>query len=180
MLWLYPAEFRDRFGHDMTSAYRAARVDAATRGRAGITAFWFGVALDALVRRAGRTPHDDALRFEIAARALRQSPVFSLVAIATLALGIGVNTTIFSVVHAVAIQPLGFSDPSRLVRIWEKNDRLNISEFATSVPNYLSWRGESRSFAELAAWQSGSVTLTGAGEPQRLHALERPLRSFHC
>ncbi len=168
VLWLYPAEFRDRFGHDMTSAYRAARVDAATRGRAGITAFWFGVALDALVRAPGEHLMMTLYDLRFAARALRQSPVFSLVAIATLALGIGVNTTIFSVVHAVAIQPLGFSDPSRLVRIWEKNDRLNISEFATSVPNYLSWRGESRSFAELAAWRSGSVTLTGAGEPQRL------------
>ena len=82
------------------------------------------------------------------------------------------NTAIFSVVHAVAIQPLGFFDPARLVRIWEKNDRLNIAQFSTSVPNYLSWREHGRSFAELAAWRSGTVTLTGTGEPHRLGRME--------
>jgi hypothetical protein len=53
VLRLYPAEFRDRFGHDMTSAYRAARMEAAARGRAGVIAFWLGVAIDALVRVPG-------------------------------------------------------------------------------------------------------------------------------
>ena len=74
VLWLYPAEFRDRFGHDMTSAYRAARVNAATRGRAGITAFWFGVALDALVRAPGEHLMMTLYDLRFAARALRQSP----------------------------------------------------------------------------------------------------------
>jgi putative ABC transport system permease protein len=172
VLWLYPSEFRDRFGHDMRSAYRAARMEAAARGRAGVTAFWVGVAIDALVRAPGEHIMMTLYDLKFAARALRRAPVFSLVAIVTLALGIGVNTTIFSVVHAVAIRPLGFSDPARLVRIWEKNDRLNIVSFATSVPNYMSWREQSRSFADLAAWRSGNVTLTGTGEPLRLGRME--------
>ena len=172
VLRLYPAEFRDRFGHGMTSAYRAARMEAAARGRAGVAAFWIGVAVDALVRAPGEHVMMTLYDLKFAARALWRAPVFSVVAIATLALGIGVNTAIFSVVHAVAIQPLGFFDPARLVRIWEKNDRLNIAQFSTSVPNYLSWREHGRSFAELAAWRSGTVTLTGTGEPHRLGRME--------
>ena len=107
-----------------------------------------------------------------AARGLRRSPMFAAIAVLTLALGIGANTAIFSVVHAVALEPLGYTDPGRLVRIWEKNDRLKIPQFSASVPNYLSWREQTTVFEELGAWRSGSVTLTTGGEPQRLIRLE--------
>ena len=172
VLRLYPAQFRDRFGDDMAAAYREARVDAAMRGRRDVVEFWFGLVLDALVRAPGEhvrmTLHD--IRY--AARALRRTPIFTLVALATLALGIGANTAIFSVVHAVALRPLPNRDPSRLVRIWEKNDSLKIPQFAASVPNYLSWRERARSFADLAAWRDSSATLTTGGEPQQLGRLE--------
>jgi putative ABC transport system permease protein len=169
---LYPAEFRERFGEDMAAAYREARMDAAMRGRAGLAAFWLGVATDALVRAPGEhmrmTLHD--LRY--AARALRGSPMFTLVAVATLALGIGANTAVFGVVHAVALQPLPFEHADRLVRIWEKNDKLRIPQFSASVPNYVSWRERVHAFDDLAAWRNSSVTLTTGGDPQRLTRLE--------
>src|SRR5438093_17779 len=151
VLWLYPADFRDRFGSDMAAAYREARMDAAMCGRRGIAEFWVGVAIDALVRAPGE--HMRMLWHDVryAARALRRTPVYTLVAVATLALGIGANTAIFSVVHAVALRPLPNRESNRLVRLWEKNDKLNIPQFATSVPNYLSWRERARSFEQLGA-----------------------------
>src|SRR5687767_2250321 len=116
VLRLYPLEFRERFGGDMQAAYREARLDTAMRGRRGRWQFWTGVAGDALLRAPGEHMrmllHD--LRHSV--RSLRRAPMFTLVAVATLALGIGANTAIFSVVHAVALQALPARDPDRLVR----------------------------------------------------------------
>jgi hypothetical protein len=77
-------------------------------------------------------------------RPLRRSPVFTAAAVLTLALGIGANTAIFSVVNAVLLRPLPFAHPDRLVRVAEKNDRLNLPDFSASVPNYLSWKNRLR------------------------------------
>src|SRR5258707_1205473 len=131
-----------------------------------------GGAGDALVRAPGEHMRMILHDLRYAARALRGSPMFTLVAIATLALGIGANTAIFSVVHAVALQALPNQDSDRLVRLWEKNDKLRIPQFSASVPNYYSWRERVHSFDELAAWRSNTATLTTGGDPQRLSKLE--------
>src|SRR5271167_3463787 len=98
-------------------------------------------------------------------RLLTKSPAFTLIAILTLALGIGANTAIFSVVNGVLLRPLPFRDPSRLVLIAEKSSFPVIS---TSFENYLDWRDQSHSFESTQAVRSGAITLTGAGEPERL------------
>jgi putative ABC transport system permease protein len=172
VLRLYPSEFRDRFGADMAAAYREARMDAAMRGRRGSAAFWFGVLGDALVRAPGEHMHMLLKDVRHSARALRRSPMFTLVAIVTLALGIGANTAIFSVVHAVAFQALPSRDPDRLVRLWEKNDKLRIPRFSVSVPNYYSWTERATGFEEMGAWRSNLSTITTGGEPQRLSRLD--------
>ena len=172
VLRLYPAEFRERFGDDMVGAYREARADAAMRGRRGVAEFWGGVAADVLLRAPGEHMRIMLHDLRYAARTLRRSPMYTIVAIATLALGIGANTAIFSVVHAVALQTFPYRDAGRLVRLWEKNDKLNIPRFSASVPNYYSWRERTHAFEDLGAWRGNSATLTTGGEPQRVSRQE--------
>jgi putative ABC transport system permease protein len=99
-------------------------------------------------------------------RTLRKNPGFTAVVVLTLALGIGANTAIFSVVNGVLLRPLPFRNPSRLVLIAEKSSFPVIS---TSYENYQDWRYQSHSFESMEATRSGSITLTGAGEPERLN-----------
>ena len=101
-----------------------------------------------------------------AARALRKSPGFTLVAALTLALGVGANTAIFSVVNAVMLRPLPFTEPDRLVRIWESNVERGWPTFATSHPNFLDWRAQAGSFESLAAMNNAGFTWTTNGEAE--------------
>src|SRR5277367_5056073 len=99
-------------------------------------------------------------------RLLAKSPGFTTIAILTLALGIGANTAIFSVVNGVLLRPLPFRDPARLVLIAEKSSFPVVS---TSYENFCDWRDQSNSFERMQAVRSGAITLTGAGEPERLN-----------
>ena len=101
-----------------------------------------------------------------AARALRKSPGFTAVAALTLALGVGANTAIFSVVNAVMLRPLPFAEPDQLVRIWESNVERGWPTFATSHPNFLDWRSQAQSFESLAAMDNAGFTWTSNGEAQ--------------
>jgi len=100
-------------------------------------------------------------------RLLAKSPGFTLIAVLTLALGIGANTAIFTVVNAVLLRPLGFRDPSRVVLVAEKTSYPTVS---TSYENYIDWRDQSHSFESLEATRGATITLTGSGEPERLNA----------
>jgi putative ABC transport system permease protein len=101
------------------------------------------------------------------ARTLRKTPIFTGAAILTLALGIGANTAIFSVVNAVMLRSLPFAKPDRLVWVAEKNDKLKLPYWPTSGLNYLSWREQQRSFEEIGGIRGGNYTLTGRGEPEQ-------------
>src|SRR6185369_2623990 len=102
------------------------------------------------------------------ARMLRKSPLFTLAVVLTVALGIGANTAIFSVVNAVMLRPLPYEQPDRLVWIAEKNDKLNIPTFAASLLNYLEWKERSRTFDTLAAFGFATFNLTDSGDPEQL------------
>ena len=104
-----------------------------------------------------------------AARGMRRSPLFAAAVILTTALTIGANTAVFSVVNTVLIRPMPFGDPNRLVQVAEKNDKLGLSQFGSSVLNFLSWREKSHSFKELAALGYGTYTISGdGGESEQL------------
>ena len=94
-------------------------------------------------------------------RRMRQSPLFSLTIILTVALAIGANATIFSSVNAVMIRPMPFKAPDRLVQVAEKNDKLNLPNFGVSVLNYLSWRELAHSFEDFGAAQGANYTVSG-------------------
>jgi putative ABC transport system permease protein len=103
-----------------------------------------------------------------AARGLWRSPGFSLAVILTLALGIGGNTAVFSVVDQLLLRPLPYPDGDQLVMVEES---VGANPHADVSPaNWLDWQRESRTFRRFAAWQSWSFTLTGTGEPRRVNA----------
>ncbi len=102
------------------------------------------------------------------ARVLVRAPGFTLVALLTLALGIGANTAIFTVVNGVLLRPLPWEDADRLVGLWESNPGRGWPQFSTSGPNFLDWVEQNRSFERMAGWRFLSFNLTGSGEAERI------------
>ena len=100
-----------------------------------------------------------------AVRGLRKSPGFTAVALATIALGIGANTAIFSVVDAVLLRPLPFPEPGRLVRVYQTLPSQGVFGNGVSYLNYADWASRQRSFSGLAAIRRHDYTLTERGEP---------------
>ncbi|HWP42364.1 MAG TPA: ABC transporter permease, partial [Blastocatellia bacterium] len=105
-----------------------------------------------------------------ALRNLRKSPGYAAVTVLTLALGIGANTAIFSVVNTLLLSPLRFKDPDRLVMVWEKNIPRNRERNVVSPANFLDWNSQNQVFEQMAALSDIQVNLTNAGEPEELEA----------
>jgi putative ABC transport system permease protein len=104
-------------------------------------------------------------------RTLRRMPGFTIVALLVLALGIGVNTAIFSVVNSVVLRPLPYPGSDRLAVIWETDLRDGIKREGPSGPNFLDWKEQSQAFEEMALLEVGTGTLTGDGEPEQVSGL---------
>ncbi len=100
-------------------------------------------------------------------RVLAKNPSFTAIAVLTLALGIGANTALFSVVNGVLLNPLPFPSPDELVAVYTKSP--TFQESSISYPNFLDWQKDSHSFASLCAFRADDFNMTGAGEPQRVH-----------
>jgi putative ABC transport system permease protein len=106
-------------------------------------------------------------------RMLRKSPGFSLVAVLVLALGIGANTAIFSVVNAVLLRPLPFEDPSGIVHVWHvppPKQFPGMTRFSVSAANYTDWQRENHVFDKMAIFSGASMNLTGGGKPEYVRA----------
>jgi len=111
------------------------------------------------------------LRFSL--RTLRRNKAFSAAAILVLALGIGANTAIFSVVNAVLLRPLPFDDPSRIMQVWHVPPAKSfpgLTRFAVSPANYLDWKSQSSSFEQMAAYGFRSFTVGGTEQPEDIQA----------
>ena len=114
--------------------------------------------------------------FKFAVRQLLKKPGFTAVSVVTLALGIGANTAIFSVVNAVLLRPLPYPDSERLVWLSERSP--NFPVMSISYPDFTDWRAQQTVFEQIGVYNWGSYNLTGAGEPQRLSGARMSADSF--
>ena len=191
VLLAYPQSFRDRFGREMIGFARQ-RIHAARERGAGalvteafvlvqdilrsLPAQWLVAAREKRALRHANPPADPAsprdnmdifiqdLRF--AARGLLRRPAFTIVAALTLALGIGANTAIFSVVNALLIRPLPYPHADRMVMIYGTQG--TQGQQGVVYADYHDWRAQNRSFEDMGVMRSQSVNLTGRDTPDRL------------
>jgi predicted permease len=179
LLHLLPRTFRDRFEPDLLQLFRDKRRTAAARGGAAPVVFWLRLLTDLTIsaaaehRRqfstAGRGAVMQGLRQDIrfAARGMRRRPGLSLIIVITLALGIGANTAIFSLVNTVLLRPVPYHEPDRLVGIREE-ETLRGQTWPVRPANFFDWKGRSTSFEDVAWSRDGIFNLTGQGEPESL------------
>src|SRR5690349_19678631 len=152
-----------------------ARREAASRfGNLEFTREYCRAEDDRRERETRHTTMIDELKQDLiyALRALRSAPGFALVALLTLALGIGANTAIFSVVRGVLLSPLPFPEPDRVVRVWHSNKSEDDPKSQVSEPDFKEWAAATKRFSSLSAyWYSpggSGADLTGVGTPERI------------
>jgi putative ABC transport system permease protein len=178
--WLAPADVRDTLVDDLDEAYARERK---TRSAAGVRLWCWRQALSSvapLVRmrlrggarftetRSRKMSLETVLQdLRYAIRLLRRAPAFTFAAVATLALGLGVNTAVFSVVHSLLLKPLPYPQADRLVTVWQDMRARGgpVDEWATPG-NLADWRAEQSVFASMASIRAIQPTLTGLGDPQ--------------
>jgi putative ABC transport system permease protein len=174
LLFCYPPAFRDEFGEQMTQffadQYRQVRV---TNGFWSALFLWFAVVADlltvALEERFSMFLHD--LRFSV--RTLLKSPAFTAVAVATIALGVGAGTTIFSVVNGVLLKPAPFRDPDRLAIVYVNAAERGVPRSHFSMADFIDWRTHDKAFEDAAAFGAWGrhFTLNGQGEPEQIRGV---------
>ncbi|HXD33776.1 MAG TPA: ABC transporter permease [Pyrinomonadaceae bacterium] len=113
-----------------------------------------------------------------AIRGLLKQPVFTAIAVITLALGIGANTAMFSVINAVLLRPLPYHEPHRLVTIWEESPQRGMYEVPVSFANLRDWVDQNHTFDQISAYTFTNLNLTGAGEPARLSTVRSSANLF--
>jgi putative ABC transport system permease protein len=171
LLRLFPAEFRSDFGDDMTQTFKDQRDDVAARG--GTVAqlrLWKDTVLGVLT--TAPREHWDLLGQDIryGLRSLRRNPGFAAVAITALAIGIGANTAIFSIVNGVLLEPLPYREPHRLVTVFERIPGATNEKFGFSAPDFTIVRSATRSFDGLAVYRNAKYELSGPRQPERVVA----------
>jgi len=168
LLRVFPFEFRRDYGEEMELVFREQCDEAAREGRrAGWLALWWET-LAGILRTAPRE-HGEMLRQDLgyAVRAMRSNLGFTAVAVLSLALGIGANSAIFSLIHGVLLRPLPYPEPDRLVRIWPVRAQLGSSP-ATSLHDFEDWRAQSTVFESMAVYAPRYGNLTRDALPRRI------------
>ncbi len=141
--------------------------------RRSIGAFW-----DALLLQPKRLEDEMFQDLRLGLRMLSKHRSFTIIAVLTLALGIGANITIFSVVNAVLLRPLPYPDADRLVFLWSEAPAQNIRERASAYANVADWREQNKSFEDIAVSDPTVVTLTGVAEPEQVMSIRATANLF--
>jgi putative ABC transport system permease protein len=176
---LFPADFRDRFGLQLLDLFRDQHRAARAQGRLALVAFWARIIGDAFIsataERARRRPLFQVQEGLVqgwpqdirhAVRTLVRRPAVSLVIIATLALGIGANTAIFSVVNTVLLRRLPYPHSDRLVRIWEQQLQRGDNQRPVAPGNFFDWKPRTTSFEDVGWSRDAMFNITGDGSPE--------------
>ncbi|MEX2471640.1 MAG: ABC transporter permease [Gemmatimonadota bacterium] len=187
LLRAYPRDFRERFGLEMEDAFRALlRREDARAGAWGRTRTWVGAVVDAALRggamrvRAAlgtKTTRREGLMgtfltdLRFALRGLRWRPAFAVTATLTIALGIGANASVFTVVNGFLLEPLPYENPEELVVLWDENPELGWENTDVSPANAWDWRARSRTLEDLAVFHGDDFNMTGDGPPELVTAL---------
>jgi putative ABC transport system permease protein len=186
LLSVYPQSFRRRNSKRMIETFAELCNHAlAASGLTGLLRLWLHTLVDVAstsvaVRRSDtprtRAPRKGILMDDLFAdiryslRTLRRNPGFAAIAIMTMALGIGVNAAMFSFVDAVVLRPLPYTEPQRLIEVWETYEGNTLERRNVGYPTLLDWRQRVTSFEEVAAITTVDIALTDVGEAQRVTA----------
>src|SRR5258708_26097531 len=165
LLRLYPAQFRQDYEREILLVF--SRQWVWQRSRAGAL-FYFATAATAILLNAPKEHFDMLINdLHYAFRAFLRSPWFTVVAVATLALGMRVNSALFSVVKSVLLEDLPYANPNQLVRVWIRNPKQGIDRDISNLPRLQDWR-RARCFQDLAGFTGARLILTGGQEPLQL------------
>src|SRR5918993_2760315 len=177
---LYPPDFRRRFADDLHELFRDAHRAAGARGLRARAVFWMRIFKDAAVTAVAerfdpsqvspqRGPLMEGLVQDVryALRMIARRPTLSAIIVLTLALGIGANTAIFSLVSTVLLGPVPYPQPERLVRVREQQLERGVSRPVIPA-NFFDWKARATSFEDVAWSRDGMFALTGEGEPESI------------
>jgi len=171
LLSVLPSDFRANFGHEMESVFAEQRRDIEERGGwMDILKLWWETFLG--IFRTAPREHWDILKRDCAyaVRMMRKNVGFTVIAVLTLALGIGANTAIFSVVHAVLLRPLPYPEGQQLVFVRQQALREGIDDIGFSVDEIQDYREQNRTLSGLVEYHNMSFILFGHGDPDRVRA----------
>jgi hypothetical protein len=104
-------------------------------------------------------------------RRLMRSPMFTVVTLLTIALAVGANSAIFSVINGILLKPLPYPDPGALVSVWQSAPGLGINDMNLSPSDYFTFREENHTFQQFGIWTGGSASVTGIAAPERVQRL---------
>jgi putative ABC transport system permease protein len=171
LLRAFPFDFRANFGHEMEGVFVDQKRELDEQGGLGGLLRLWEETLVGIFRTAPRE-HWDILRQDCAyaIRMMRKNVGFAVIAVLTLALGIGANTAIFSVVHAVLLRPLPYPEGQQLVFIRQQAQREGIGDIAFSVHEIQDYREQNRTLSGLVEYHNMSFILFGHGDPDRVRA----------